>query len=117
VICIDQRGTGSSDPVSLSELPHAGGVDRRRDHHDGGRGSKKASLLGWRGGGVGMLFAATAPERVTALVLLNTTSRYTQAPGLPLGHLARVRGAHREGARVRVGSRVLLETVGPNVAG
>ena len=118
VICLDQRGTGSSDPVSLSALPTlevwADDVITTMQ----AVGSAKASVLGiGGGGGVGMLFAATFPERVSTLVLLNTTARYTQAADYPWGTSAEFEARIEKELEFGWGRGVLLETVGPNVAG
>jgi pimeloyl-ACP methyl ester carboxylesterase len=118
VICLDQRGTGSSDPVSLSALPTlevwADDVITTMQ----AVGSPKASVVGiGGGGGVGMLFAATFPERVSALVLLNTTARYTQAADYPWGTSAEFEARIEKELEFGWGRGVLLETVGPNVAG
>jgi len=118
VICIDQRGTGSSDPVSLSELPTlevwADDVITTME----AVGSEKASVLGvGGGGGVGIQFAATFPERVNALALLNTTARYTVAPDYPWGTSPEFEARLEKELEFGWGRGVLLETVGPNVAG
>ena len=45
-------------------------------------GSERAAILAlYEGGAMAMLFAATAPERVGALVLYATMPRMSQAPG------------------------------------
>ena len=118
VICIDQRGTGSSDPVSLSELPTLEVWTDDVITTMQAAGSSKASVLGvGGGGGVGMLFAATTPERVNALVLLNTTARYTRAPDYPWGSSPEFEARIEKELEFGWGRGVLLETVGPNVAG
>jgi pimeloyl-ACP methyl ester carboxylesterase/class 3 adenylate cyclase len=118
VICFDQRGTGSSDPVSLSELPTleqwADDVLAIMD----AVGSKKAALLGSGGGGsMSILFAATHPDLTHALILLNSTARYTQAPDYPAGTSPDFEDRIVRELRFGWGSGVLLETVGPTVAG
>jgi class 3 adenylate cyclase/pimeloyl-ACP methyl ester carboxylesterase len=118
VICFDQRGTGSSDPVSLSELPTlevwADDVIAVME----AVGSSQAALLGSGGGGaVCMVFAATFPERVRALALLNSTARYTQAPDYPWGTSAEFEARIEKDLEFGWGRGVLLETVGPSVAG
>ena len=118
VICLDQRGTGSSDPVSLSELPTlevwADDVIAVME----AVGSSQAALLGSGGGGaVTMLFAATFPERVRALALVNTTARYTQAPDYPFGTSPEFEARIEKELEFGWGRGVLLETVGPSVAG
>ena len=49
-------------------------------------GSERAALLGFSEGGAGaLLYAATYPERVSALVLVNSFARYMRAPDYPFG--------------------------------
>ena len=118
VICLDQRGTGSSDPVSLSELPTLEVWADDVIAVMGAVGSQRAALLGvGGGGGVGMVFAATFPERVHALVLLNSTARYTQAPDYPWGTSPEFEARIEKELEFGWGRGVLLETVGPSVAG
>jgi class 3 adenylate cyclase len=118
VICLDQRGTGSSDPVSLSELPTlevwADDVIAVME----AVGSSQAALLGsGGGGGVSILFAATFPERVRALALVNSTARYTQAPDYPVGTSPEFEARIEKELEYGWGRGVLLETVAPSVAG
>jgi class 3 adenylate cyclase/pimeloyl-ACP methyl ester carboxylesterase len=118
VICIDQRGTGSSDPVSLSDMPTLEVWSDDVITTMQAAGSDRASVLGvGGGGGVGMLLAATAPERVHALVLVNTTARYTQAPDYPWGTSPEFEARIEKELEFGWGRGVLLETVGPTVAG
>ena len=64
--------------------------------------SERAALLGAGspGGQVCAVFAATYPERVTALILQNTWPRVTEAPDFPAG--APVEVWHRRVREVRV---------------
>jgi pimeloyl-ACP methyl ester carboxylesterase len=82
VIRFDKRGTGASDPVS--------GVPSLEERMDDVRavmdavGSERAALLGHvDGGALAMLFAATYPERVFALVLFQGKPRFVRAPDFP----------------------------------
>jgi len=70
LILFDKRGTGLSDRVSVTELPT---LEQRMDDvravMDAG-GIERAALLGVsEGGPMSTLFAATYPERITALVV------------------------------------------------
>jgi class 3 adenylate cyclase len=117
VICLDQRGTGSSDPVSLSELPTlevwADDVIAVMQ----AVGSSEAAILGAGGGGaVSMLFAATFPARVRALILINSTARFTHAPDYPAGTSAEFEARIERELEFGWGRGVLLETVAPSVA-
>jgi class 3 adenylate cyclase len=76
LLCFDKRGTGVSDPVSLAALPTL------EQWNDDVRavmdavGSHRAALVGVaEGGPMAMLFAATYPERTSALVLVNAFAR------------------------------------------
>jgi pimeloyl-ACP methyl ester carboxylesterase len=70
LILFDKRGTGLSDPVSLDRLPT---LEERMDDVRAvldAVGSQRAAVFGFSEGGLmSVLFAATYPERVTALVL------------------------------------------------
>lgn len=86
VICFDKRGSGVSDPVPLASLPTLEEwMDDARVVLDAA-GSTRAAVIGdTEGGPMAMLLAATFPERVEALVLLNTFARWRRAPDYPVG--------------------------------
>jgi class 3 adenylate cyclase len=69
------------------------------------------------GGAVGMVFAASFPERVRALVLLNSTARFTRAPDYPAGTSPEFEARIEQELEFGWGRGVLLETVAPSVAG
>src|SRR5262249_51244355 len=68
LILFDKRGTGMSDPVPVNELPT---LEQRMDDVRAvmdAVGSDRAAIFGASEGGImSMLFAATYPERTTAL--------------------------------------------------
>jgi class 3 adenylate cyclase len=73
VLTFDRRGTGQSDPVALVDVTilevWAEDVATVMD----AVGMERAVIIGAQDGGhVAQLFAATRPERTTALVLMNT---------------------------------------------
>jgi len=82
LILFDKRGTGLSDPVS--EVPTLEQrIDDVRAVMDA-VGSERAALFGIsEGGPMSALFAATHPERVSALVLYGAMGRTTEAPDYP----------------------------------
>ena len=85
LILFDKRGTGVSDrPREMPTLETR--MDDIRAVMDDA-GSDRAVLLGAGspGGQLCALFAATYPERVTALVLHNTWPRVVSAPDYPFG--------------------------------
>ena len=70
LILLDKRGTGLSDPVSREELPTL--EERMEDLNSvlEAVGSSRTALYGIsEGGPMCLLFAATYPERTTALVV------------------------------------------------
>ena len=77
VILFDKRGTGLSDRVSENNLPTL--EQRMEDVHAvlDAVGSKRAALLGIsEGGPMCALFAATYPERTSALIMYGSYARY-----------------------------------------
>jgi class 3 adenylate cyclase/pimeloyl-ACP methyl ester carboxylesterase len=88
VILFDKRGTGCSDPVA-----GAPGIDERIDDIRAvmdAAGVQRAVLDGVsEGGPMAILFAATYPERVQALVLYGTYPK-VDAPGEPVMPLEKV---------------------------
>src|SRR3989440_3287733 len=82
LILFDKRGTGLSDPVT--EVPTLEQrIDDVRAVMDAA-GSKRAALFGVsEGGPMSALFAATDPDRVSALVLHGAMGRTTEAPDYP----------------------------------
>src|SRR5881628_3059253 len=84
LIVFDKRGTGLSDPVA--EVPTLEQrIDDVRAVMDAA-GSERAALFGVsEGGPMSVLFAATHPDRVWALVLFATFPRVMWAPDYPAG--------------------------------
>jgi class 3 adenylate cyclase/alpha-beta hydrolase superfamily lysophospholipase len=84
VIMYDQRGTGMSDPVALDALPT---LEERMDEARivlDDAGIEQAAVLGYEWGGqLAAMFAATYPDRSTALVLANTFVRATSTDDFP----------------------------------
>jgi len=101
VICFDKRGTGVSDPVPLTKLPTLEAwMDDARAVLDE-VGSKKLALIGdTEGGPMAILFAATYPERVSALVLINSFARLLRdedySQGMPAAVAAKLRTQFEE---------------------
>ena len=86
VILFDQRGTGASDPISIDALPpwesFADEIEAVMDAVDSPRA---AIFAGGPAGPGAMLFAATRPERVTALILMHAAVRYLEDEDYPVG--------------------------------
>lgn len=115
LICFDQRGTGISDPVALSEVATLEQwLDDVKAVMDAAN-SKQAVLVGVGGGGpLSILFAATYPERTRALVLLNTFARLRSAPDYPAGTSDEFEDRFFSQVGVQWGNGPLLERVAPS---
>jgi class 3 adenylate cyclase len=84
MITFDKRGTGLSDrSVELPTLEER--MDDLRAVMDAAHCEKAAVVGISEGGPMALLFAATFPERVTALVLWGTFARVVWAPDYPQG--------------------------------
>jgi pimeloyl-ACP methyl ester carboxylesterase len=82
LILFDKRGTGLSDPVTEAPTLEQR-VDDVRAVMDAA-GSERAAFFGIsEGGPMGILSAATHPERITALVLHGAMARTTEAADYP----------------------------------
>ena len=80
LIMFDKRGTGLSDPVA-APAPLEDRMDDVRAVMDAA-GSERAALFGLsEGGAMSVLFAATYPERTSALILCGTFATGTLDPG------------------------------------
>jgi pimeloyl-ACP methyl ester carboxylesterase len=86
VVAFDKRGAGVSDPVPLGSLPRLEEwMDDVRTVMDAA-GMDQAALLGdAEGGPMAMMFAASHPDRVSALALVNTFARWRRADDYPIG--------------------------------
>lgn len=86
VILFDKRGTGLSDRVAEHQLPT---LEQRMDDVRAvmdAAGSERAALLGVsEGGPMCALFAATYPDRTTALILYGSYARRARADDYPWG--------------------------------
>ena len=86
LIRFDMRGVGLSDPLSPSEAPT---LESTVDDALGvleAAGAERVAVLGAGfGGAVGILMAATHPDRVQALVLVNSTARWLRDDDYPFG--------------------------------
>jgi pimeloyl-ACP methyl ester carboxylesterase len=84
LILFDKRGTGLSDPVPLDRLPT---LEERMDDVRAvmdAVGCKRGAVFGFSEGGVmSALFAATYPERTSALALYGTFAKRIWSPDYP----------------------------------
>ncbi|MEX2651937.1 MAG: adenylate/guanylate cyclase domain-containing protein [Acidimicrobiia bacterium] len=86
VIRFDRRGTGASDPLPLDALPPWETFVQELECVMEDAGSARAAIMTtYDAGPMGMLFAATKPERTAALILVNTSSKYVASDDYPIG--------------------------------
>lgn len=117
LILFDKRGTGLSDRVPLAELPTL--EQRMEDVHAvmDAVGSERAVLIGVsEGGPMCSLFAATYPERTTALVMIGTYAKRIKDDDYPWGVSPEDREAFFELMRRDWGKPVGIEERAPSLA-
>jgi len=115
VVWFDKRGTGLSDRVA--------GLPILEERMDDVRvvmdqaGFERAALLGMsEGGSMCGLFAATYPERTTALVLYGAFAKRVRAEDYPWAPTAEARQAWIDSLAEGWGEGAELETLAPSVA-
>jgi pimeloyl-ACP methyl ester carboxylesterase len=116
LILFDKRGTGLSDPVA--------GVPTLEQRMDDLRavldacGSEHTALWGIsEGGPMSLMFAATYPQRTTALILYGTTPRFSQADDFPWGWTPEQVERGLVQIEERWGDGALMEMFAPSYAG
>ncbi len=118
LILFDKRGTGLSDPVPLNELPT---LEQRMTDVQAvmdAAGSERAALLGIsEGGPMCALFAATYPERTTALAMIGTYARRIRSEDYPWAPTRQEHDAFLEEIRREWGGPVGLAERAPSRAG
>ncbi len=86
MLVFDKRGVGLSDPVSLAELPSLEEwADDVLTVMDDAVSERAALVAVGQGGPMAMVFAATHPDRASALVLINSNARLRRAADYPWG--------------------------------
>ncbi|MEA2465573.1 MAG: eukaryotic-like serine/threonine-protein kinase [Acidobacteriota bacterium] len=115
LILFDKRGTGLSDRVTA--LPT---LEERMDDVRAvmeAVGSERAALLGIsEGGPMCSLFAATYPEKTSALVMIGTYAKRVWDPDYPWAPTLETRGLFFDEIREQWGGPVGLEERAPSVA-
>jgi serine/threonine protein kinase/DNA-binding winged helix-turn-helix (wHTH) protein len=118
LIVFDKRGTGLSDRVPMNELPT---LEQRMDDVRAvldAVGSEHAVLCGVsEGGPLCSLFAATYPEKVTALVMIGTYAKRIRDAEYPWAPTADERAHFFEEIRKYWGGPVGIDERAPTLAG
>ncbi len=115
LILFDKRGTGLSDRVSSMPLLETR-MDDVRAVMDA-VGSKRAALLGYsEGGPMCALFAATHPDRTSALIMIGAYAARVQSPDYPWAPTTEDRLRFIETTRREWGGPVGIEDRAPSMA-
>lgn len=116
LIVFDKRGSGASDPLAAPEPTWEDWADDIRAVLDAA-GSQRATVVGVGDSGpLAILFAATQPQRVTSLVLINTGARLVQGPDYPWGLRADEVEAFLRRTRETWGTGGILDVFSPSGA-
>ena len=116
LICYNPRGTGVSSPISPGSSLQDWMDDTRRILD--ALGVERAAIIGdTEGGPTAMLFAATYPDRVSALVLVNTFARFLRDTDYPWGIPEEALPQLVAGFERLFGTGAMAETLAPSSAG
>jgi pimeloyl-ACP methyl ester carboxylesterase len=117
VILFDRRGTGASDPLPANVVPTwEAWADDFRVVMDAA-GSDRAAILAYLDAGpMATLFAASHPDRTTALILGNTTARAIVGDDYPQGLPRDVVEAQLTLIEAGWGTEEFAELVSPSLA-
>ena len=117
LIMFDKRGTGLSDPVAIEHLPT---LEQRMDDLRAvmdAVGSEEAALFGHSEGGMmSVLFAATYPERTTALITLGTPAMRIWAKDYPWAPTPEKRAAEYAEIEATWGRDIDFDVYAPSTA-
>ncbi len=117
VIAFDKLGTGLSDPVSLASPPTFDDwMDDVRAVMDAAGSEKAAVAAYFEGGPMAILFAATYPDRVQSLALLDTYARLARAEDYPWGFPHGTIEAFVEGMPARWTTGGTIDWLAPSLA-
>jgi class 3 adenylate cyclase len=118
VVVFDKRGTGLSDPVAISSLPSIEQwMDDLRAVMDHNGLERAAIVANLASAFVAAVFAATFPERVTALVLVNAYARFCWAPDYPWGYQAETTTQGLDQVSAEWGTGMLAKQWAPSIVG
>lgn len=117
LILFDKRGTGLSDRVPRSELPS---LEERMDDVLAvleAAGSERAAVMGHsEGGNLAVLYAATHPDRVDALVTSGIFAKRRWSPDYPWAETPEQRERYIADLETRWGRDSDIERIAPSAA-
>jgi class 3 adenylate cyclase len=117
LVLFDRRGTGASDPVALNAIPTwEEATEDVLAVLDAVRSEHAAIYAEADAGPIAVLFAATHPDRVSALVLGNTSARLVADDDYPIGLSVDNVEAILDLFALQWGTAELVELVAPDLA-
>jgi class 3 adenylate cyclase len=117
-IWMDARGAGSSDALTLEALPNLEAWNDDLIAVMAAVGSSRAALAGFGAAGCPtMFFAASFPERVSALILFNAYARFVRGGGYPCGLPPEMRDRYVDLVRRAWGTPATLDALAPSMKG
>jgi class 3 adenylate cyclase len=116
LVAFDMRGIGMSDSVSGGVLPVESWVDDLLAVMDAARSSRAALVVQGQAAQMAVMAAATHPDRITSLVIVNGFARLARADDYPAGIPATHHAAVAEAVEENWGTGRLVSLFGPSVA-
>jgi class 3 adenylate cyclase len=117
LLLFDRRGSGASGGASPFAIPTWEQWTEDVGAVLDAAGSERASILAVSDAGpMAILFAASHPDRVSALILLNTTARYMLAEDYPIGASPETVNAVIETVATTWGTPELASAIAPSMA-
>src|SRR6266545_3976734 len=118
LILFDKRGVGLSDPVPIASLPSIEAwMDDLRAVMDAA-GSERAALVTNIGGALtSLVFAASHPNRLSALVVVDGFARFLAAPDYPFGQSIEEMERQLEQIETTWGRGLMLDVFAPSMRG
>jgi pimeloyl-ACP methyl ester carboxylesterase len=118
LIIFDRRGTGISDPLPPHPLPPWEAFAEELAAVLDEVGAERAALLAEVDAGpAAIIFAATQPERVSALILSHTTAKFVTADDYPIGLPAEAAEMFVAQVDQLSGTETIVTTMAPSRAG
>jgi class 3 adenylate cyclase len=116
LILFDKRGVGMSDPVPIRSLPSIEAwIDDVRAVMDAARSDRAALITTLGGGLMGLVFAATHPDRLRALIVVDGWARARTDTDYPIGLSPAEIRRRLEQMEMGWGQGVMLDTFAPSM--
>jgi class 3 adenylate cyclase len=116
LILFDARGSGISDPLEFETLPTwEHWSDDLRAVLDAAGSERTAILAQFDGGMPALMFAATHPDRTTALILWSSQARGLLADDYPIGVTAEAAEEQTRALQQLWGTTALVSIIDPNL--